>query len=281
LALASLGQEDDMTAGPKVSVVIPCFNHGEFLPEAVASVAASTERDDVEIIVVDDGSTDERTRTETDKLIAQGIRVIRQENQGLAAARNAAILASQGQYIFPLDADDRVRPGYIERGICVLDANPKVGIVYGDMEFFGEKTGRWVSGPFNPNRLMQQNYIVCSAVFRRVIWDQNGGYDGTMPVQGFEDWDFWLSAYEHGWQFVYVPEILFEYRQHRESMLTRGRKREADVARFVATKHAALYRQAWLQLAYEHDSGKATFHNLRRIVKSRIKQKLRINGDHG
>jgi len=266
---------------PRVSVVIPCFNHGDFLREAVASVAASTERDDVEIIVVDDGSTDERTRTETDRLIAQGTTVIRQENRGLAAARNAGIAASKSEYIFPLDADDRVRAGFTAPGIHILDANPKIGVVYGDMEFFGARTGRWISGRFDPNQLMRQNYFACSAFFRRSVWEQNGGYDGTMPVQGFEDWDFWLGALEHGWEFAYVPEVLFDYRKAQESMLTRTVGFEEQVARFVALKHGPLYRQAWMELANEHDSGKATFRNLRRIVKSRLKQKLRIDGDHG
>jgi glycosyltransferase involved in cell wall biosynthesis len=76
-----------MTNSCKVSMVIPCFNHGEFLAEAVASVTGIV-RDDVELIVVDDGSTDERTRRELDKLVAQGIKVVRQENKGLAVARN-------------------------------------------------------------------------------------------------------------------------------------------------------------------------------------------------
>jgi cellulose synthase/poly-beta-1,6-N-acetylglucosamine synthase-like glycosyltransferase len=88
----------------KVSVVIPCFNHGDFLPEAAASVI-SLKRSDIELIVVDDGSTDEQTRREMHKLAAQGTKVLRQENKGLAAARNAGILASHGEYIRPLDAD--------------------------------------------------------------------------------------------------------------------------------------------------------------------------------
>ena len=77
-------------------------------------------RDDLELIVVDDGSTDERTRKEMDALSTRGIKVIRQENKGLAGARNAGVLASQGEYIFPLDADDRLRPGWIDRGIGIL-----------------------------------------------------------------------------------------------------------------------------------------------------------------
>ncbi len=267
-----------MNCPPKVSVVIPCFNHGEFLPEAVASVAASTERDDVEIIVVDDGSTDERTRTETDRLIARGTTVIRQENQGLAAARNAAILASQGQYIFPLDADDHIRPGCLDHGIRILDADPRVGVVYGDGEFFGVRTGRWRAGPFNPNQLMQWNYIACCALFRRSVWEQNCGYDGTMPVQGYEDWDLWLGAFEHGWQFAYVPEIFFDYRVATESMITRTAGFEEQIGKFIATKHAALYRKEFMQLATEHGSLKLTARNLRRLLEARFRQKFQKDG---
>src|ERR1700674_691265 len=108
-----------MSKSCKVSVIMPCFNHGEFLAEAVGSVTNS-KRDDIELIVVDDGSTDERTRKEMDELCTQGIKVVRQENKGLAAARNAAILASTGEYIFPLDADDRLRSGWIDHGIRIL-----------------------------------------------------------------------------------------------------------------------------------------------------------------
>src|SRR5579863_3389457 len=126
----------------RLSVVIPCFNHGEFLPEAVASVTP-LRREDVELVVVDDGSTDGRTREEMDRLREKGINVIRQENMGLAAARNAGIRAAAAEYILPLDADNRLRPGYIEHGIRLLDGNPEVGVVYGDAEYMGERTGRW------------------------------------------------------------------------------------------------------------------------------------------
>jgi len=267
-----------MSCRPKVSVVIPCFNHGEFLPEAIASVTAA-KRDDVEIIVVDDGSTDERTRSETDKLIARGIKVIRRENWGPAAARNTAILASQGEYIFPLDADDHIRPGCLDHGIRILDASPEVGVVYSDGEFFGIRTGRWHIGPFDRDRLLQWNYIAACALFRRSIWVQNGGYDEAKVVQGLEDWDFWLGALQHGWQFAYVPEVFFDYRVATESMITSTFGSEPEIAKFIAAKHGLLYREAWLQLANERESVKATSRNIGRLLKSRIRQKFQRNGN--
>jgi len=262
-----------MTNSCKVSIVIPCFNHGEFLPEAVASVT-TIKRNDIELIVVDDGSTDERTCEQMDELTARGINVVRQENKGLAAARNAGILVSEGQYILPLDADNRLRPGYIEHGIRILDSNPQIGVVYGDAEYIGIRKGRWHVGPFDRDRLLKANYIDACAAYRRSIWEQNRGYDGTMPVQGAEDWDFWLCALEHDWQFAYVPEILFDYRVAEQSMLIRLRKFERELEDFLATKHGLLYRHAWLQTLRERESVGVSLRHLRSLLISRLRSKL-------
>jgi glycosyltransferase involved in cell wall biosynthesis len=263
----------------KVAVIIPCFNHGEFLLEAVASVE-KIGRKDVEAVVVDDGSNDARTKIEVGKILRRGIRVIRQENGGLAAARNAGISSSSAEYIFPLDADDRMRDSWLDRGIEILDADKQKGVVYGDTECFGTRTGRWKVGPFDRGKLLAENYIHASALFRRSVWEQNCGYDGAMPVQGLEDWDFWLGALEHGWQFAYLPEIFFDYRQAEQSMITRAKGFESQVGDFVARKHGALYRQEWSRLAREceilekqQQSIKETLRNLNRLLMSRFKQK--------
>lgn len=263
-----------MQALPKISVVIPCFNHGEFLREAVASVL-DAKRADVELVVIDDGSTDERTRKELDSLEAGGIHVIRQENKGPSAARNAAILASKGEYILPLDADDRLRPGFLDAAISILDSQPKVGIVYGDAEWIGLRTGRWVTGPFDTNRLLYWNFIPVSAVFRHSVWEQNGGYDSASRP---EDYDFWLCALEHGWQFAYIPEVLFECRALENSRNTSTHGRIPQLAASIAQKHGPLYRQTWIERQREHDSGRATLSNLSRLIKLRLKQKFRPNG---
>jgi glycosyltransferase involved in cell wall biosynthesis len=213
-----------------------------------------------------------------DELAAQGIQVVRQKNQGLAAARNAGILASQGKYVFPLDADDRMRSGWIDRAIAILDSDPQVGVVYGDAQCFGARTNRWRVGPFDAGKLLNWNFIHASALYRRSIWEQNRGYDGMMPVQGLEDWDFWLGALEHGWRFAYLPEVFFDYRRAEQTMITGTAGYEDQIAEFVARKHGPLYRQAWLSLIEEHQSIKLTFHNLHKLLKSRLKTKLNKNG---
>lgn len=262
---------------PSVSVIVPCYNHGEFVAEAVDSVLRA-QRDDVELLVVDDGSTDERTRREIHALQQRGVRVIRQDNKGLAAARNAGIAATTGKYVLPLDADNRVRPAYFERGLRILEANPQAGVVYGDLEYVGTRAGRQRVGPFEPGQIMQWNYIDACAMYRRAIWEQAGGYDGAMPVQGFEDWDLWLGALERGWEFVYVPEVLFDYRVADGSMHARGRPALAEVANFLARKHAALYRREWERLEQEHRSVSATGRNLRRLLMARLRRTFPGNG---
>jgi hypothetical protein len=95
-----------------------------------------------------------------------------------------------------------------------------------------------------------------------------------MPVQGLEDWDFWLGAYTHGWQFAYVPEIVFDYRTATESMLLRTLGKEPELEKFIATKHAVLFRQAWLQAVNERDSTKSILRRLPKLLRSKLQHKL-------
>jgi hypothetical protein len=119
---------------------------------------------------------------------------------------------------------------------------------------FGTRVGRWKVGPFDRDRLLKWNYIHASALYRRSVWEQNGGYDATMPVWMLEDWDFWLTTLEHGWEFAYVPEVFFDYRQPERSMITRTQGFEKQIEEFVALKHGPLYRQVCLQLANQQES---------------------------
>lgn len=241
--------------------------------EAVCSLMGLN-RNDIEIIIIDDGSTDAFTKREIARLADEGFLVIRQENKGLAGARNAGIAASRGEYVFPLDADDRVRTGWIERAVNTLDSHPQVGVVYGDAECFGCLEGRWTVGPFSADELLLENFIHASALYRRVIWEQNGGYDGTMPVQGLEDWDFWIGALERGWEFVYMPELFFEYRQTPGSMIMRAKDFTKAVEEFVARKHGPLYREAWQRRWNQQQSVRFIARRLGDLLKLRFKQKL-------
>ena len=139
---------------PKVSVIIPCFNQGAYLQEAVDSVLAQTFQD-FEILVVDDGSTDEETVKILKEYDRPKTRVIRTENQGLSAARNTGIHEAQGIYILPLDADDKIGKGYLEDAVRILDQHPEIGIVYCEAAYFGVKGGRWDLPEYSLDKILE------------------------------------------------------------------------------------------------------------------------------
>lgn len=193
----------------KVSVIIPCYNQGIFVDDAVSSVLAQTYKD-IEIIVVNDGSTDLETNQILDKYKRPNTFVIKTVNQGLSEARNTGIKSAQGEVILPLDADDKIAPTYIEKAVNVLKSK-KADVVYCEAEFFGAKKGRWAI-PENkmPDNLLR-NFLFCSALFRKKDWEKYGGFRKEMKY-GYEDFDFWLSFIEDNKVFYQIPEILFFYR---------------------------------------------------------------------
>ena len=204
---------------PKISIVIPCYNHGQYVREAIESVEQCSDKSLYEIIIINDGSTDDYTIEVMKQLEEEGYHVINQRNQGLGPTRNNAIKAAKGEYILPLDSDNKIRPEYIYESIKILDADATIVMVYGDAQFFGDTTKKRVVGRFNLQQIMIENYIDACTVFRKSAWKAAGGYDEKMPVMGFEDWDLWLNLSFKNYKFQYVDKILFDYRILGDSML--------------------------------------------------------------
>lgn len=217
---------------PRVSIVIPCFNAGEHLDEAVRSALAQTHAD-LEVVVIDDGSTDPATR----RLLAEAAwprtRVLHQANAGPSAARNAAIAAATGEYILPLDADDRIEPGYVEQAVAVLEARPAVGVVYCRALKFGAESGPWQLPDYNERELAVDNVIFVTSLFRREDWSRVGGFNPELR-HGVEDYDFWLRIVGLGREVVRLDAPLFHYRVQASSRTTGfSADREAMVATYA------------------------------------------------
>ena len=231
----------------RVSVIIPCFNHGKYLDESIGSVLSQS-FNDVEIIVVNDGSTDHETLNILALLDGKGCRVLNTPNQGLAAARNTGIAACRGEFILPLDADDRISAGFVREAVRALDADPSVAIVYSRVCFFGEADGVWKQPDFSVGRLLIENMIVASAVFRRDDWLSAGGYRPAMK-EGWEDWDFWLALVERSAKVIRLDNETFYYRIRHDSM-TRSLPIGVKVGLFarLVMNHKALYFKNLLQL---------------------------------
>ncbi len=201
---------------PRISVLMPCYNHGVFIDEAVGSVLAQTFQD-FEIIVVDDGSTEPRTLEKLAELATPRTTVIRTANRGLPAARNYAARRASGELFCALDADDRLAPTWFEKAIAVLDRQPHIAFVSHWLETFGDEHWTWTPEKCDLPSLLARNAVNGAALVRREAFERAGGYDEAMR-EGCEDWDFWLRLVEQGLEGAIVPEVLFYYRRRSDSM---------------------------------------------------------------
>jgi glycosyltransferase involved in cell wall biosynthesis len=223
---------------PIISIIIPCFNHGKYLQNALDSINLEKNNYNVEVIVVNDGSTDESTVKILKDLEKKGCQIINQINGGLGNARNNGIKLAKGKYILPLDSDNKVLNPYLNKAIDILEQNEFLDIVYGNAIYFGEKTGKWVVGDYSLLKLITGNYIDACAVYRKSVWEKIGGYDEEMPVMGVEDWDFWLNCSFNGFRFYYLNEDCFEYRVLSNSMINSMSNTDANkVVKYVESKY--------------------------------------------
>lgn len=223
-----------------LSVVIPCYNHGQYIQEAIDSALTYNDQP-IEIIIVDDGSTDQLTINKMEELKASGYHVIQQHNSGLAKTRNKGIEVAKGKYILPLDADNKIKADYIRKAIDLLDTND-FDIVYAKPQFFGDITEERKFSPFefNGRDLIFGNYIDACAIYRKEVWRKNGGYDPGMPFPGVEDWEFWLSSYFNNFIFHFIDEELYYYRILKNSMITQTRLRDSknnETINYLMGKH--------------------------------------------
>ena len=256
------------------SVIIPCYDLGEFLEEAVDSVIAQTRAPD-ELIVVDDGSTDERTLDALEDLRRRGIVVYRTPNQGAPSARNHGIERARGEYILCLDADDVLMPEYLERTVARMDDSPHVGIVATQLEFFGKVTGTWRPRAYSLPAMLGKNCLPSASLFRRVCWAEVGGY--TPELEACHDWDLWLSIVERGWTWDVVEAVLYRYRRRDGSI---SDHREAHRPRIIADmmrRHRATYAAHAIDAVVEMDGElRSALSRLDRYKLDNVKQAERI-----
>ncbi len=224
---------------PLISVVIPCYNHGKYVEEAIDSCLQST-FPDFEIIVVNDGSTDPYTQEVLANLSKPKTLIIHQEHKGVSAARNTGIRHARGNYIFPLDADDMIDRSLLEREFHILETNPALGFVSCWVKSFGDSSIVWRTGPYQLDNLLVCNSVAVGSLFRKEAWEQVGGYNEQMR-KGYEDWDFWISLGGKGWKGDIIPEALYYHRRHSPSMLTQAIKIHDELMEQIRQNHPELY----------------------------------------
>ncbi len=220
----------------RVSIIIPCYNQGKFLKDAIESALNQTHKN-IEVVVVNDGSTD--NTSEVMRSYGKRIKAVTQTNKGLSAARNAGIKASTGGWILPLDSDDTIEPTYIEKTIGKAD------IVGTWIKCFGKYKDIWKPAHGLPSHenFLKQNHLFSCTLFKRCVFTNTGGYDEEMFVggkqgcNGFEDWEYWIRATEDNFSVYIVPECLVNYRIHEVSMYRDADKNRSKILSYMKTKH--------------------------------------------
>lgn len=228
-----------------VSIIVPCYNQSHFLNESLQSVLDQTYVD-WECIIVNDGSLD-NTESIAQQWCEKDNRFsyLYKENGGLSSARNAGITQSDGEYILPLDADDYIHKDYLSKLVPKLYQDESLAIVSCYSEFF-KKSLNNIIFELKPegttyHYLLYVNQLIATSLFRKICWEEVGGYDETMK-KGFEDWEFWIAITKRGWKYKVIEEFLFYYRKSKKSMLVDTLNNHAESNKeYIYKKHREIY----------------------------------------
>lgn len=233
---------------PRVGVVIPCFNHGRFVADAVRSALVQVNAD-VRVVVVNDGSNDGSTPEACDDCLEFGDRVlvVHQSNCGLPAARNAGAARVceywAPDYLVFLDADDWIEPEFVTRlhQAIIESADPNASHAYCQERLVDKAKGVWRVPEWDPTLLLVTNLHPVTALIKRECFQLVTGFDPTMNL-GYEDWDLWLKFVSRGWRGVRVREPLFNWRRHSDdTMVMNAVKRHDQLFAMLMQRHPSLY----------------------------------------
>ena len=239
----------------EISVIIPCFNHGIYIQEALDSVLITKYPFEYEIIIINDGSTDPITIKILEGLNDSRIQVIHQKNAGPSVARNNAISHSRGKYILPLDADNKISPKFLCKGFEILTSNEGISIVHSKGIKFGLNNKSEFGGIVDFQQLVLYNTVDTCALFRKTVWEKVGGYDEFLSKRGLEDWDFWLCCAENGFKFHFIDEVLFYYRENENSRTMKVANNNLEiVVNYIQKKHANFIVETYKALRFDFNN---------------------------
>lgn len=236
---------NDNKNDPVVTVIIPCYNSGKTLSEAVESVLSQS-YSNIECLIIDDGSDDLVTLNELDSARARGVSVIKTVNRGLPAARNMGITKASGSFVLPLDADDWLE----EDSVSVMlqkfsdsrkrEPNVNVAFVFGNMILHGARTGTRECFA-NPFEVLFRNTLSYCLMWDRSVLLDLGFYDQTMKF-GYEDWELAIRALNRGYTGRKVDREVLNYRVQSSGMLlSQSRPKHETIFNSICVKHQDIY----------------------------------------
>lgn len=237
---------------PKVSVIIPCYNHGKYIDTAVDSILNQTFQD-FEIIIVNDGSTEEFTNNKLDNYNKPKTKVITKQNGGLPAARNTGIENAKGKYICTLDSDDYFACTFLEKAVKILDENETVGIVTSYVQMFEKSNSIWKPKGGGVENFFLNNNSTASCLLKKSIWQEIKGYDEKM-IKGYEDWDFNIRVTSKGYNVYVINEILFYYRITDNSMVVGSNKIRSELLKYIIRKNIDVYTKNIENIIIQQDN---------------------------
>ena len=252
----------------EVAVIIPAYRQPGLLPEAILSVLDQQGAPPAAAVVVDDGCPFPET-AETALAFASlhpgRVFLLRRANGGLSAARNTGIDFALGAFpacraLYFLDADNRLHPHCLARSLAALDAAPAgTGWIYPDIDEFGGQECWTTGGAFSLLQLLGTNYCEAGSLLRREVAESGLRFDEAMR-EGFEDWDFWLSAAARGWRGQHLPHAGFRYRRRPESMLASSERLRPLLLGLLHRKHAAFFAPRRLLAAEAAEAPRFALH---------------------
>lgn len=247
--LKAPGEPDDLVFGNHrvgdLTVVIPHYNQGAYLLEALDSVMQSAFAPR-RILVVDDGSTEEDSRRVLREIADRGIshlEVVRCPHRGLPAARNTGAHMAATPLVAFVDADDVLGPEFLERCVGLITAYPNIALVYSWMQYFGESHEVYPCWDLSFPYLLVNNQLIPACVVRRQAFLDHARHRDCLGA-GFEDWDSWISLLKRGGRGVAIAEPLARYRVREGSMLRRlSPEARAILKERIVLEHGELYRE--------------------------------------
>jgi glycosyltransferase involved in cell wall biosynthesis len=199
------------TPPPSISVIVPCYNQAEYLPETLQSVL-DQDYSDWECIIVDDGSTDNSQMIALQWIEKDNrFKYFYKENSGVSDTRNYGISQALGEYILPLDGDDKISPAFIMEALNTFKNNPDIKLVYSNIRLFGAKNQELILKDYEYKNLFIENQISVSGIFKKADFLKTRGYNENM-AEGLEDWDFWLSFLKESDKVVKLKGFHLFYR---------------------------------------------------------------------
>jgi glycosyltransferase involved in cell wall biosynthesis len=237
---------------PLVSFIIPYYNAGSTIQETIDSIFNQS-YSNFDIWLINDGSTDQFSINQLKQFEGNDkIHLLNQENAGPSVARNKAIQLSVAEFIVPLDADDLVEATAISECVSIATSDKEIGVVYGNLHFFGESNELKIQQVFAIERQVLWNQIAICCLIRKEAFNSVGYYDEHLSKLGLEDWEFWLRVGQSPWKFSKIEHVHFRIRVVGSSRTFEVANKNLDeIKNYVYKKHSNLLAQQFEMLYYE------------------------------